>query len=83
MLGRPARQMPFQPVGDLLLTFPAAVNVDGYRRELDLDTAVARVTYVVGRRALRSRGLCRVPSTRSSRSGSRPIGRAASTSRLG
>jgi alpha-L-fucosidase 2 len=46
MLGRPVRQMPFQPVGDLLLTFPAAVNVDGYRRELDLDTAVARVTYV-------------------------------------
>jgi len=45
MLGRPVRQMPFQPVGDLLLTFPAAVNVDGYRRELDLDTAVARVTY--------------------------------------
>ena len=38
--------MPFQPVGDLLLTFPAALNVDGYRRELDLDTAVARVTYV-------------------------------------
>ena len=49
MLGRPVRQMPFQPVGDLLLTFPAAVNVDGYRRELsDLDTAVARVTYVLG-----------------------------------
>jgi alpha-L-fucosidase 2 len=46
MLGRPMRQMPFQPVGDLLLTFPAALNVGGYRRELDLDTAVARVTYV-------------------------------------
>jgi alpha-L-fucosidase 2 len=46
MLGRPMRQMPFQPVGDLLLTFPDAVNVDRYRRELDLDTAIARVSYV-------------------------------------
>ena len=52
MLGRPVRQMPFQPVGDLLLTFPAAVNVDGYRRELDLDTAVARVTYGADGRTL-------------------------------
>ena len=46
MLGKPARQMPFQPVGDLWLTFPDAGNAQTYRRDLDLDTAVARVTYV-------------------------------------
>jgi len=45
MLAKPMRQMPFQPVGDLLLSFSDAVDVDRYRRELDLDTAVARVTY--------------------------------------
>jgi alpha-L-fucosidase 2 len=46
MLAKPVRQMPFQPVGDLLLTFPDGGNAQAYRRDLDLDTAVARVTYV-------------------------------------
>ena len=46
MMAKPARQMPFQPLGDLLLTFPEARDVTAYRRELDLDTAVARVSYV-------------------------------------
>jgi alpha-L-fucosidase 2 len=46
MMARPLRQMPFQPLGDLLLTFPETGAVEGYRRELNLDTAIARVTYV-------------------------------------
>ncbi len=46
MLAKPVRQMPFQPVGDLLLTIPDTGNVDDYRRDLDLDTAVSHVTYV-------------------------------------
>ncbi|MEV4708429.1 glycosyl hydrolase family 95 catalytic domain-containing protein [Actinoplanes sp. NPDC049316] len=38
----------FQPFGDLHLDLPAAAEVTGYRRELDLGTAVSRVTYVAG-----------------------------------
>jgi alpha-L-fucosidase 2 len=44
----PVRQMPYQPFGDLRLTFPGHENVTDYRRELDLDTALATVTYKVG-----------------------------------
>jgi alpha-L-fucosidase 2 len=46
MMGRPLRQMPFQPLGDLLLTFSEFPQVEAYRRDLNLDTAIARVTYV-------------------------------------
>ena len=45
VMARPLGQMPYQTVGDLLLTFPGATNVTDYRRELDLDTAIARVAY--------------------------------------
>ncbi len=44
----PVRQMPYQPFGDLRLTFPGHDNVTDYRRELDLDTAIATTTYRVG-----------------------------------
>jgi alpha-L-fucosidase 2 len=44
----PVRQLPYQPFGDLRLTFPGHENVTGYRRELDLDTAIATTTYRVG-----------------------------------
>ena len=44
----PVRQMPYQPFGDLRLTFPGHENVTDYRRELDLDSALASVTYKVG-----------------------------------
>ena len=47
MMARPLRQMPFQPLGDLLLTVPEAPYTE-YRRELDLDTAIARVSYTSG-----------------------------------
>jgi alpha-L-fucosidase 2 len=45
MLAKPVRQMPYQPVGDLLLTFPRSQTVANYRRDLNLDTAITRTTY--------------------------------------
>jgi alpha-L-fucosidase 2 len=45
MLGNPAGQLAYQPVGDLRLTFPAG-GVSGYERWLDLTTATTVVTYV-------------------------------------
>ena len=47
MMARPLKQMPYEPVGDLKLSFPRNGDVTGYRRELDLDTAIARMTYTV------------------------------------
>jgi alpha-L-fucosidase 2 len=45
MLARPMRQMQYQPVGDLLLTFPDVNAVQDYCRDLNLDTAVTTVAY--------------------------------------
>jgi alpha-L-fucosidase 2 len=45
MLGVPPRMVPYQTLGDLRLRFQPGREISGYRRELDLDTAVARVTY--------------------------------------
>jgi alpha-L-fucosidase 2 len=45
MMARPINQMPYQLVGDLRLHFPGHDAVSDYRRELDLDTAIARVAY--------------------------------------
>jgi len=45
MMAKPLRQLQYQPVGDLLLKFPDVNKVADYRRDLNLDTAVASVTY--------------------------------------
>ncbi|MFN8668045.1 MAG: glycoside hydrolase family 95 protein [Gemmatimonadaceae bacterium] len=45
MMGVPYEQMKYQSLGDLLLTFPSRRTVTDYRRALDLDAAVSRVTY--------------------------------------
>ncbi len=45
MLARPLWQAAYQPVGTLVLAVPAVAAVRTYRRELDLDTAIARVSY--------------------------------------
>lgn len=45
VMAKPLRQMPYQTVGSLILRFPDISSTEQYRRELDLDTAVARVTY--------------------------------------
>ena len=46
-LSVPVRQRAYQPFGDLRLHFPGHEKAVEYRRELDLDGAVARVTYLV------------------------------------
>jgi alpha-L-fucosidase 2 len=47
VMARPLGQMPYQTVGDLFLDFPAPASQVDYRRELNLDTAIASVTYTV------------------------------------
>ena len=44
----PLRQEDYEPFGDLKLSFPDHKQAVGYRRELDIDQAVARVRYRVG-----------------------------------
>jgi len=48
MMGYPADQTTYQPLGDLWLTFSGHAKVTDYRRTLDLDEAIVRVTYRVG-----------------------------------
>jgi alpha-L-fucosidase 2 len=45
VMAKPLGQMPYQTVGDLLLTFPGLTNIGSYRRDLNLDTAMATVSY--------------------------------------
>jgi alpha-L-fucosidase 2 len=45
----PRRMPPYQTLGDLSIEQPAAVDVAGYRRELDLRDAIARVRFRAGR----------------------------------
>jgi len=47
MMGVPYEQMKYQPMGDLWLDFPGHEDVQSYRRELDLDRAVATTSYIV------------------------------------
>jgi alpha-L-fucosidase 2 len=48
LVGKPNRwQASYQPLGDLFLDLPGHERATDYRRELDLDTAIARVSYVV------------------------------------
>jgi alpha-L-fucosidase 2 len=47
MMAKPVRQMPHETLGDLFLDFPANGTVENYRRDLNLDTAVATVSYTV------------------------------------
>ena len=48
VIATPRRMPPYQPLGDLLLTFPGHEQAAEYHRELDLDTAIARTRYTVG-----------------------------------
>jgi alpha-L-fucosidase 2 len=45
MMAHPLKQMPYEPVGDLNLEVPGHSEVRDYRRELDLETAIAKVSY--------------------------------------
>lgn len=44
----PLHQKTYQPFGDLRISFATPTNATAYRRNLDLDTAVAGVSYRVG-----------------------------------
>jgi len=44
----PLRQMPYQALGDLLISMPASETAFGYERELDIDTGIARTTFTIG-----------------------------------
>src|SRR5258706_7087796 len=46
--GIPKGQQAYEPVGDLLLKFDGADKVKDYRRELDMEAGVAKVSYRVG-----------------------------------
>ena len=48
MMAHPIRQMPYQTLGDLHLGFPGHEACSDYRRELDLETAIASVSYRLG-----------------------------------
>lgn len=45
MMGKPIRQMSYQTIGDLMLSFGVAAGSGGYRRELDLDQALATTEF--------------------------------------
>jgi alpha-L-fucosidase 2 len=48
MIAVPKRMPPYQPLGDLLLRFSAQPEASEYRRELNLDSGIVRVTYRSG-----------------------------------
>jgi alpha-L-fucosidase 2 len=45
IMAKPLRQMPYETVGNLLLSFPEVNSATNYRRDLNLNTAVATVSY--------------------------------------
>ena len=47
-MARPLTQVPYQTLGDLLITMAGGDAVRSYRRELDLDSAVARTEFQIG-----------------------------------
>jgi alpha-L-fucosidase 2 len=48
MMAHPISQMHYEPVGDVWLEFSGHLDVKEYRRELDLETAIAKVSYRLG-----------------------------------
>ena len=48
IISTPRRMPPYQPFGDVRLRFFGQENESDYRRELDLDSGIVRVTYKVG-----------------------------------
>lgn len=45
MMARPLKQMPYQPLADVVLDFRDIPDISGYRRELDLDAAITRTQF--------------------------------------
>jgi alpha-L-fucosidase 2 len=74
-LARPVRQMPHETIGNLQLTFPSTNAAENYRRDLNLDTAIAHVEYTSAAKSSPA------PSIRSSPCGSPPASPAKSPSK--
>ena len=49
MISRPIKQMPYQPLGNLWLEFDGVEDATDYRRELDLDSALASTRFRIGK----------------------------------
>jgi alpha-L-fucosidase 2 len=82
----PRRMPPFQTLGDLLITQAASGAVSEYRRELNLDDAVARVRYragstLISREAFAS-AVDRVLVLRIESDGSQPLSLSATLTRV-
>lgn len=45
LMAHPIKQMPYQPLADLVLDFRDISDISDYRRELDLDTAITRTQF--------------------------------------
>ena len=45
VIAKPSSEMPYETAGDLMLTFPDSPSAENYRRDLNLDTAVASTEY--------------------------------------
>jgi alpha-L-fucosidase 2 len=45
LMAQPLKQMPYQPLADLVLDFRDISDISDYRRELDLDTAITRTRF--------------------------------------
>jgi alpha-L-fucosidase 2 len=61
MLGNPAGQLAYQPVGNLQLAFSQPAEISDYWRELDLETAICSVGYAAGGVARRREVLASAP----------------------
>lgn len=48
MVSKGAHGMPYQTVGDIFITFPGHENYTNYHRTLNLDSAIASTSYLVG-----------------------------------
>ena len=48
VISKPSSEMPYETAGDLILIFPDSGSVENYRRDLNLDTAVATTEYTAG-----------------------------------
>jgi len=59
LMSRPLSVQHYRPLGELRLRFEGPETAVSYRRELDMDSAIARVTYQIGCICLPSR--CRCP----------------------
>jgi alpha-L-fucosidase 2 len=61
MLGSPAGQLAYQPVGNLQLAFSQPTEISDYWRELDLETATAALGYAAGGVARRREVIASAP----------------------